>query len=320
MSDPAEKQPSFRATESGTFQFILVVTDRDFFVRSAPDTVTIRVNTPPVAHAGDDQEVNVGDQVQLDGSDSRDEDGDALTYEWTRLSGPVVTLSGRLTAQLTFTPGEAGEYTFELVVNDGQADSAPDTVAIRVNTPPVAHAGDDQTVNVGDQVQLDGSDSRDEDGDALTYEWTRLSGPVVTLSGRLTAQLTFIPEEAGEYIFELVVNDGQADSAPDTVAIRVNTPLEARAGDDQEVNVGDQVQLDGSGSTGPDGDALTYEWTRLSGPVVTLSGRTTAQLTFIPEEAGEYIFELVVNDGTVASELDEVVVRATEPEPSLDIQ
>ena len=45
------------------------------------------------------------------------------------------------------------------------------------NTPPVAEAGHDLTVQVGMTVQLDGADSTDVDGNLLTYHWTLLSQP-----------------------------------------------------------------------------------------------------------------------------------------------
>ena len=45
-------------------------------------------------------------------------------------------------------------------------------IATGGNTPPVADAGPDQTVQVTDTVQLDGSGSTDVDGDLLTFSWT----------------------------------------------------------------------------------------------------------------------------------------------------
>jgi hypothetical protein len=90
-------------------------------------------NTPPVADAGPDQAVLVGDTVTLDGSGSSDVDGDSLTFDWALISVPAgsgATLSDSTAVMPTFVADVAGTYTAQLIVNDGMVDSAPDTVAI----------------------------------------------------------------------------------------------------------------------------------------------------------------------------------------------
>ena len=94
--------------------------------------------------------------------------------------------------------------------------------AIPANTMPVADAGEDQTVTAGESVMLDGSGSSDEDGDSLTYSWTLTSVPEdsnAELSAADTAMPSFSADVAGEYVAELIVNDGSEDSAPDTVTV-----------------------------------------------------------------------------------------------------
>jgi hypothetical protein len=55
---------------------------------------------------------------------------------------------------------QPGEYVAWLIVNDGSLFSAPDEVVVTTaNTAPVADAGAEQAVHVGDLVVLDGSDS-----------------------------------------------------------------------------------------------------------------------------------------------------------------
>ena len=91
------------------------------------------------------------------------------------------------------------------------------------NTPPVANAGPDQTVDEGTLVTLNGSASSDADSDPLTYEWTAPEG--ITLSDNTLAQPTFTAPTVATsttYEFSLVVNDGTVNSLPDIVVITVN--------------------------------------------------------------------------------------------------
>jgi hypothetical protein len=109
---------------------------------------------------------------------------------------------------------------------DGDADRAVffDAGAFEFpNAPPLANAGIHQTVFAGQLVTLNGSQSSDPEGATLAYQWTIVSQPGVNanLSGATTVSPTLTPLSLGEYVFQLVVNDGQLYSAPSTVTISV---------------------------------------------------------------------------------------------------
>ena len=76
------------------------------------------------------------------------------------------------------------------------------------------------------------------------------------------------------------------------------SPPVANAGPDQTVFVSSNVQLDGSASSDPNNDPLTYSWQQTSGPTVTLSSTTTVNPTFTaPAAPAVLVFQLTVNDG-----------------------
>lgn len=183
-------------------------------------------NTAPIADAGLDQEKLASSSVvTLNGTQSSDPENDPLTYSWTQISGPAVTLNDPSSATPTFTlPLDAATtpIVFELVVNDGIVDSAPDQVVISANAPPVADAGTDITgVKPNQDVTLDGTASVDGDGDNITYLWTQISGLPVTLDDPTSPTPTFtVPPGKVEdpWVFELTVSDG-SETSTSTVTV-----------------------------------------------------------------------------------------------------
>ena len=160
----------------------------------------------------------------MDGSNSSDIDQDPLSYSWSVTSpqGNDVTLTYPAEPGIAnFTPDQIGDYIVQLIVNDGELDSAPVTVTISaINDSPVADAGADQTVTVFRTATLDASGSSDPNNDDLTYSWSFVSGPSnVTLSDPSAANPTFVPDSLGAYVWQLIVNDGLVDSEPSTVTI-----------------------------------------------------------------------------------------------------
>lgn len=86
-------------------------------------------NTPPTANAGSDQTVNPNATVILNGSGT-DVDGQTLTFSWSQISGPSVTLTGNgnLVSFVAPALANAADLTFRLSVSDGIAQTTDDCV------------------------------------------------------------------------------------------------------------------------------------------------------------------------------------------------
>nr|HPO16331.1 PKD domain-containing protein [Candidatus Hydrogenedentota bacterium] len=290
---------------------------------------TVQQNTPPVADAGEDQAAYLGTQITLDGSGSNDIDGQTLSYAWSFVSKPTgsaAVLTSTSVVNPKFTCDLRGGYVLQLIVNDGFADSDPDTVTVTVqNRVPVANAGNGQTRALGQTVTLNGSGSSDPDFDPLTYAWSFSSVPAestATLSDPTSVTPTFVLDQPGTYLIQLIVNDGFDDSAPSTVTVKTsNIAPTANAGPDTSGQVGDSITLDGSGSSDPDGDPLTYQWafvSRPAGSVATLHNAATVSPDFTIDKPGTFIVQLTVNDGVLNSTPDSVVISTQNTPPVAD--
>ncbi len=115
---------------------------------SGPATATVTIqngtgfNQAPSVTAGADQRRTAGTNVMLNGAATFDPDGDALTYAWTQVSGPTVTLNSADTATATFVAPSvsvATTLTFRLTATDtGNLASSATTIVTVV--PPQANA------------------------------------------------------------------------------------------------------------------------------------------------------------------------------------
>ena len=321
VSDPAIVDPTFTPDKRGVYVLKLVVSDGDL---SSEDTVTVSTTKhAPVAEAGSDITIPFGGTVQLNGYLSYDPDEDPLSYSWTIVSTPsgsTAGLSDPTIVDPTFRPDKKGAYVIQLIVFDGEFSSAPDTMTITTtNHKPVAEAGNDIFCYVGSTAYLNGSASSDQDGDPLSFAWTIISNPdssIATLSGAAIVNPTFIPDKKGDYVIQLIVFDGEEYSLADTVKITApNRAPTAEAGADiSSIHRTTAAQLDGSVSSDPDGDSLTYAWTvtsRPSGSTAEPSNAAIVNPTFTPDKPGTYVIQLIVSDGTASSAADTVTLTTS---------
>ena len=110
-------------------------------------------NLPPIANAGIDQQVSVGELVYLNGLASMDPDGAALTYIWQFVEATDMNIDNPLTGTPSFEASELGTWTIALIVQDG-THVATDTVTIEVLESMV---NEDENPKQGCQVSVSSS-------------------------------------------------------------------------------------------------------------------------------------------------------------------
>ncbi len=131
-----------------------------------------------------------------------------------------------------FTFSGKTEMTFDIRVKTGSAfghicvvDITRTSIPAIGNLPPVARAGNDITITLpNSSAQLNGTASTDDDGNIVTYEWTKVAGPasfnIVSPNSAITDIDNLIE---GTYYFELKVTDNESATAVDTVIITVGS-------------------------------------------------------------------------------------------------
>ncbi len=323
----AASLPTFQPDRVGTFIVKLVVNDGH--VDSSPDFVIVTITAPenlPVANAGSDVTGAVGAGITLDGSLSYDPKGMELTYAWTLVDKPtgsaLTGLTGADSAAPSLTGDARGNYTVNLIVNNGLGDSLADAAVITVtgdDGAPVANAGSDQIVEDCTSISLDCSASVDPDGDPLTYSWAIQSKPAASKASDTTsfsdpaaARPTFYADEAGDYTLSCAVYDGKNWATPDIVKLaaderRSNNKPVVDAGTDQAVAGGNSectlsgyeyncdecakqtVALGADGrASDPDGDPMVLEWSVADGSATIGSpGSLVTTVTLEDAEATE---------------------------------
>jgi hypothetical protein len=191
--------------------------------------------------------------------------------------------------------------------------------SLETNKPPIADAGRDTLIVLpADSIYLDGSASKDVDGSITTYQWKSISGPTsITIinSSKKISQAEKL--KVGNYFFELIVTDNGGLSDKDTIIITVNDapllnkPPVANAGQDFSIALPLNIaSLDGSISSDPDNNIVSYSWSKIAGPPSFSFANSSAVLTeaiYLLE--GIYLFELKVTDAGGLFSKDTVQVK-----------
>ncbi|MBK8967824.1 MAG: gliding motility-associated C-terminal domain-containing protein [Lewinellaceae bacterium] len=256
--------------------------------------------------------------LQLDGSGSST--GSTISYQWSAANGGNI-VSGQGTTMPVVDQG--GDYSLVVLNSENNCMDTATVTVIADLDPPVATAAATGTLTCqSPSITLDGTGS--STGPTYTYLWTTPDGNLV---GGETG-LNPVVNQGGTYTL-VVTNSANActGSASVSVAGNQDQPL-ANAGPALTLNcLQAQVQLQGSGSVGPD---FQIQWTATPGgivsgddtytPTVNAAGSYTLVVTNTANGcSSEDVVQISANfDTPVASIAPPAVINCANPEIELD--
>ena len=184
------------------------------------ETLTRTVRTgfaTPVADAGPDQIGIAAGNVLLDGSASFHPDGDPITFQWSQIAGPAVSLAGVNTNRATFRSEEGQLYAFRLTVKDSRGAQAIARVTVTTRAAAPLRI-----------LRFTANPSNVKSGQSSTLTWLveNAESVEITTIGRVDARggsVTVAP--ADTTVYRLTVKGANNQELNETVTITVEKPL-----------------------------------------------------------------------------------------------
>lgn len=238
---------------TGTYKVKLTVTDASNTTTSKDtDEIEVKINTPPLADAGNSQVVSFGEKVDFDASFSQDPDGKIIKFQWEVEQG--VILNGD---KVSYTYKMPGVYQVKLKVTDDKGAEDFHYTTVKVNSKPIPIFADIPRVAPNQTIDFDGSLSNDKDGKIVDANWDFGDGKT-----GIGFNVTHKFKESGRYKVKLTVTDNSnVENSSESVlkTVEVNFQPEANAGKDI-FSCKQTIDFDASASKDSDGDFLTYSW------------------------------------------------------------
>jgi gliding motility-associated-like protein len=193
-------------------------------INTCADTaeITINVNQKPIVNAGLDQDICFGDSTSLNAS------GSSVSYFWNN-----GILDGILFEAIT---------TQDYIVEGTDLNNCTnkDTVTVNILTLPTIDAGQDETICIGDSIQLSASGG-------ITYQWS----PSTNISNVNVSNPTVSPTNLTTYIVTGIDTNNCANN--DTLNISINELPTITTSNDTAICYGDSISISASGGA-------FYQW------------------------------------------------------------
>ena len=248
-------------------------------------TVTVQANRAPnvsITSPSSNQEVNINETITVSATVS-DPDGHAISsYAWSSNGGGSF---GDSTARNTTWTSPSGltslrVVTLTLTARDSLGTTARDTVSVRVqpNQPPTASISTSSSIVAGGASKVIAATASDTNSDALSYEWTlspsSSSGTLSSTSGTVPSggalSTTYTAPAAAVAALAVTLqlrvwetsNTSHEVTASITLTVAAaNNPTVVIVTEDQDVDGGEEVELDATATDPDTSDTLTYAWT-----------------------------------------------------------
>lgn len=263
-----------QSTPNDTIIYLLVVSDNNSCTDS--DSVIINVNKLPIANAGNDTWICPGDSAQLIATGGN-------FFSWT----PLPTLSDPGVANPLAGPSDTTKYY--VTVTNLNSCSKMDSVTVYVNGTVPTEAGPDQFICLNDSVQIGGAPTSPN---GTIYSWT----PALNLNDANAANPFAKP---GDTTLFYLVTTNDTCSGTDSVLVIVQPLPLADAGTEDEICIGDTLQLSATGG-------ITFVWSNGN----TLSDDSIFNPLAFPSDTTKY--HVTVTDANSCSKTDSVLIAVNE--------
>ncbi|MCB0166104.1 MAG: PKD domain-containing protein [Anaerolineae bacterium] len=298
--------------DNGDYVATLTVTDGSRGGIGTDQADVTIANVPPTAVVGGPYSGNEGQAITMDGRGSFDpspDDDATLTYLWDfGDSSPSPASADRV----AHTYADNGVYNVSLTVTDKDGGtSSVSTTATVNNVNPTASAGGPYRTTINLPVNLNGSGS-DVAADTLTFAWDLNNDGTFETPGQNVVNTWATP---GVKTVSLRVTDDDGGSATSTTTVDVGSPPIAVAGGPYTGSENVAITLNGSGSSDPDGDPITYRWTFGDGSPA--ANGAVVNHTYV--DNGAYVATLTVTDNRGGVATSQANVTITNAAPTANI-
>ncbi|MCF7908038.1 MAG: PKD domain-containing protein [Candidatus Omnitrophica bacterium] len=281
--------------EKGGIYRVTLSVDDNFDTACSKDVFakTVRINTPPVASAGEDVSLCLKSQddkykVKFNAGGSEDSDGNRLTYYWN--FGDGTKAEGKI---ISHTYQKGGQYKVNLVVDDFSGTNCSvdsDSLVVNLNRVPLVNAGGEISACQAEVVEFSGSASSEDGCNDCAYHWNFGGGEIVE---GLRAEHVY--DKGGVYNVAFTADDGKGtpcSSSTDIVKVDINSSPSVSLKGSKLGCLDQTFSFDASSARDFNGDSLRYFWDFGDGTI----REDKAKVTHKYSKGGRYKVKVTVND------------------------